>query len=170
MLLLKKQKCNHLVTGRQPADFKGFLSSRIPRNLPRIKRNRRQIDLNPPAKEVIHHETHQRRREETHRHLQAQPVTVFPGRAGEAVQGARGWFKDAVTRAGLTDYTWHCNRHTFASRLVMTGVDLRTVGELLGHRTAQMTHRYTHLAPSHTASAVDRPVTAQPVPEPAPAN
>jgi site-specific recombinase XerD len=93
---------------------------------------------------------------------------VFPGRAGEAVQGTRGWFKDAVTRAGLADYTWHCNRHTFASRLVMAGVDLRTVGELLGHRTAQMVMRYTHLAPSHTASAVDRLVKPQPVPEPAP--
>jgi len=72
------------------------------------------------------------------------------------VSGARGWFKDAVTRANLKDYTWHCNRHTFASRLVMAGVDLRTVGELLGHRTAQMTLRYSHLAPEHTASAVDR--------------
>lgn len=85
---------------------------------------------------------------------------VFPNGAGEAVQGARGWFKDAVTRAGLVDYTWHCNRHTFASRLVMAGVDLRTVGELLGHQTAQMTLRYAHLAPSHTANAVDRLVTA----------
>jgi len=81
---------------------------------------------------------------------------VFPGRAGEAAQGARGWFKDAVTRAGIPDYSWHCNRHTFASRLVMLGVDLRTVGELLGHRSAQMTLRYSHLAPAHTASAVDR--------------
>ena len=41
----------------------------------------------------------------------------------------------------------------------MAGVDLRTVGELLGHRTAQMVMRYTHLAPSHTASAVDRLVS-----------
>ena len=94
---------------------------------------------------------------------------VFPGRAGEAVQGTRGWFKDAVIRAGLLDYSWHCNRHTFASRLVMAGVDMRTVGELLGHRTAQMVMRYTHLAPSHTASAVDRLENSQPVPEPAPA-
>jgi site-specific recombinase XerD len=87
---------------------------------------------------------------------------VFPnGREDNAaVQGARGWFKDAVTRAKLEDYTWHCNRHTFASRLVMAGVDLRTVGELLGHRTAQMTLRYSHLAPEHTASAVDRLVTS----------
>ncbi|HEX4320181.1 MAG TPA: site-specific integrase [Acidobacteriaceae bacterium] len=86
----------------------------------------------------------------------AKTSPVFPGRAGEAAQGARGWFKDAVTRAEIPDYTWHCNRHTFASRLVMLGVDLRTVGELLGHRSLQMTLRYSHLAPSHTASAVDR--------------
>lgn len=83
---------------------------------------------------------------------------VFPnGReAQSAVQGARGWFKDAVTRAAIHEYTWHCNRHTFASRLVMAGVSLRTVGELLGHRTAQMVMRYSHLAPEHTQDAVDR--------------
>lgn len=33
----------------------------------------------------------------------------------------------------------HCSSPTFASRLVMSGVDLRTVGELLGHWTFQMT-------------------------------
>ena len=55
-----------------------------------------------------------------------------------------------------TDTSWHCNRHTFASRLVMAGVDLRTVAELLGHKTLQMVRRYSHLAPEHQASAVDR--------------
>jgi site-specific recombinase XerD len=84
---------------------------------------------------------------------------VFPGRAGETAQGARGWFKNAVTRSGILDYTWHCNRHTFASRLVMLGEDIRTVGELLGHRSLQMTLRYSHLAPEHTASAVNRLLT-----------
>ena len=38
----------------------------------------------------------------------------------------------------------------------MAGVDLRTVAELLGHRTLQMVMRYSHLAPEHQASAVDR--------------
>jgi site-specific recombinase XerD len=42
----------------------------------------------------------------------------------------------------------------------MAGVDLRTVGELLGHRSQQMTLRYSHLAPSRTASAVDRLVVS----------
>ena len=89
---------------------------------------------------------------------------VFKGRKG-ASQGARGWFKRAVDRAGIVDYTWHCNRHTYASRLVMAGVDLRTVGELLGHKTAQMSLRYAHLAPEHFMNAVDRLPGLKPVPD-----
>jgi hypothetical protein len=54
------------------------------------------------------------------------------------------------------NYMWHCNRHTFASRLVMAVVDLRTVGELLGCRTAQMTQRYAHLCVNHKQTAVER--------------
>jgi site-specific recombinase XerD len=38
----------------------------------------------------------------------------------------------------------------------MAGVDIRTVGELLGHRSLAMTMRYSHLAPAHNAAAVDR--------------
>ena len=76
---------------------------------------------------------------------------VFP-----KAESPRGWFLAAVERAGLKDYTWHCNRHTFASRLVMAGVDLHTVGELLGHRTAQMTKRYAHLTVNHKQAAVER--------------
>ncbi len=77
--------------------------------------------------------------------------SVFPN-----AESPRGWFLSAVERAELKDYTWHCNRHTFASRLVMAGVDLHTVGELLGHRTAQMTKRYAHLSVNHKQAAVER--------------
>jgi hypothetical protein len=38
----------------------------------------------------------------------------------------------------------------------MTGVDIRTVQELLGHKTIGMTVRYSHLAPKHTLAAVER--------------
>lgn len=38
----------------------------------------------------------------------------------------------------------------------MGGVDLRTVAELLGHRTLQIVLGHSHLAPGHQASAVDR--------------
>jgi len=39
---------------------------------------------------------------------------------------------------------------------VMSGVDLKTVQELLGHADLTMTLRYAHLAPSHKAAAVER--------------
>ena len=60
----------------------------------------------------------------------------------------------------LGGYTWHCNRHTFASRLVMAGVDLRTVQTLGGWRTLAMVQRYSHLAPDHLRQAVERLVPA----------
>jgi hypothetical protein len=61
-----------------------------------------------------------------------------------------------VSADRLGDFTWHCLRHTFASRLVMAGVDIRTVQELPGHKTIAMTARYSHLAPKHTLAAVER--------------
>ena len=38
----------------------------------------------------------------------------------------------------------------------MAGVDIRTVQELMRHKTIAMTVRYAHLAPKHTLSAVER--------------
>ncbi len=63
-------------------------------------------------------------------------------------------FKKACGRANIDDFRFHDLRHTFASHLVMAGVDLVTVKELLGHKTINMTNRYTHLAQEHKAQAV----------------
>jgi integrase len=38
----------------------------------------------------------------------------------------------------------------------MAGVDIRTVAELLGHKTLAMTMRYAHLAPDHQLAAVEK--------------
>jgi site-specific recombinase XerD len=50
----------------------------------------------------------------------------------DKLRGQRDRFELVLKNSGLENYSWHCNRHTYASRLVMAGVDLRTVGELLG--------------------------------------
>jgi integrase len=63
-------------------------------------------------------------------------------------------FCGACVRAGITPCGPHTLRHTFASRLIMAGVDLRTVQELLGHKTISMTLRYAHLSPDHKRQAI----------------
>jgi len=65
-------------------------------------------------------------------------------------------FVPALERTGIEDFHWHDLRHTFANRLVMAGVDLRTVQEVMGHKTITMTLRYAHLSETHQLDAVQR--------------
>jgi len=85
--------------------------------------------------------------------------TIFAGfydpRSGKPYQDVKRSFSSACRRAGIKDFRFHDIRHTFASHLVMAGIDLTTVKELLGHKTIAMTLRYAHLAPSHKVKAVD---------------
>ena len=64
-------------------------------------------------------------------------------------------FRHTCRRAEITDFRFHDLRHTFASHLVMQGIDVKTVKELLGHKTLAMTDRYTHLSKSFLQEAVE---------------
>jgi integrase len=79
---------------------------------------------------------------------------VFTGRDGERLENVRKSWAGVLKAAGIESFRWHDMRHTFASWLVMRGVDLNTVRELLGHGDIKMTLRYAYLAPQHKARAV----------------
>jgi integrase len=79
---------------------------------------------------------------------------VFCNCYGTPYKSFRSAFEKAVEKAELADFTFHDLRHTFASRLVMSRVDLPTVKELLGHKDISMTLRYTHLSTDHKQHAV----------------
>jgi integrase len=79
---------------------------------------------------------------------------VFCSRQGTPYRSFRTAFEHAVRQAEIDDLTFHDLRHTFASRLVMGGVDLPTVQALMGHKDISMTLRYTHLTSDHKQRAV----------------
>jgi site-specific recombinase XerD len=81
--------------------------------------------------------------------------TLFHSKRDGLIKNPRKWFATALEQAEIEGVTWHTLRHTFASRLVMAGVDLKTVQELMGHKTIAMTARYAHLAPTHKLRALE---------------
>jgi integrase len=65
-------------------------------------------------------------------------------------------FQRARADAGLEHLHFHDLRHSAASEMVNAGVDLFTVGRVLGHRDARSTARYSHLTAGKLADAVGK--------------
>jgi len=80
---------------------------------------------------------------------------VFNNRSGEPFKDIRTQFTTVLRRAGIKKIRFHDLRHTFASQLVMSGVDLNTVRELLGHADLKTTLIYAHLSQDHKKQAVN---------------
>jgi len=105
---------------------------------------RREIPLNRMIRETL---------QGLVRHLNS--PYVFVDRDGKRFKDIKKSFHAACRIAGIKDFRFHDLRHTFASHLIMSGVDITTVKELLGHKSLVMTMRYAHLAPGHKAKAVE---------------
>lgn len=65
-------------------------------------------------------------------------------------------FRNALHRAGISDFRWHDLRHTSASWLIQAGVSEYTIKEIFGWDDERMVKRYSHLAPTNLISAVDK--------------
>lgn len=65
-------------------------------------------------------------------------------------------FKRVLRRVGIKNACLHTLRHTYASHLVMSGVDVATVQKLLGHSSITTTMKYAHLSPEHLQDAANK--------------
>ena len=80
---------------------------------------------------------------------------IFSKKNGQPFGNIRKSFDKLLETCKIREFRFHDLRHTYASQLVMSGVDLNTVRELLGHKSLQMTLRYAHLSPDHKRRAID---------------
>jgi integrase len=99
----------------------------------------------------------------------AAPGESPPRQAGKWFYRAVNAARTRLAKEGHTDdaqrldgFTWHCLRHTFASRLAMASVDLLVIKELGGWKTLSMVSRYAHLAPGRLREGIERLVTGEP--------
>jgi integrase/recombinase XerD len=88
---------------------------------------------------------------------QARPRdSLFPGKGTKRPLNAtviQRAFTEAKQQARITKpVSFHSLRHSFATQLLESGVNVRTIQALLGHRSLGTTQRYTHVAGDYLRS------------------
>lgn len=84
----------------------------------------------------------------------ADSVLLFPGQDPKKHADIRFAWEKALEDGMILNFRFHDLRHTFASYLAMRKATLTELKSLLGHKTASMTARYSHLSEAHGAAVV----------------
>ena len=71
-------------------------------------------------------------------------------------EGLKTGFRRAREKAGMSWLHFHDLRHSCASILLASGVDLYTISRVLGHSTTKMTERYAHLQVQAQREAMEK--------------
>ena len=66
-------------------------------------------------------------------------------------------FEWLIEKLGISKLSFHALRHTFATRALESGMDVKTLSEILGHKSATVTlNRYAHSMIEHKQNAMDK--------------
>lgn len=96
----------------------------------------------------------------------AEPTAPVFTEAERPLRGLRSVLYRAAQRAKVPGMSPHVCRHTWASRFMQAGGDLRTLQTLGGWKRIEMVMRYAHSDEVHAAQAVARMVPRSPPPSP----
>lgn len=106
------------------------------------------------------------------RHLQGGRVFALPNGKPYSLDQLHERLWSSCRRAGVREVRWHDLRHSFASQLIASGVDIVSVQRWLGHSSIAMTMRYAHLAPGagDAIEVLDRAPRCREIAAPTPQN
>ena len=109
---------------------------------------RRQIPLKGKALEILL---------ELHKSRSLCSTLLFPSKIyfNKPIDIRSAW-EFAIKKAEIKNFRFHDLRHSCASYLAMNGSSLVEIAAVLGHKTLQVTKRYTHLSDTHLSDVVSR--------------
>ena len=125
--------------------------------MPKTRRSRRVVDLDPATVEAL--QRHRSRQREQHLALGVTATAsdrVFTGDLGEPLRpnSVGQAFRRLVLKADVPVIRLHDLRHTHASHLLRAGVNVKVVSERLGHASVSFTlDTYGHVMPGQQAEA-----------------
>ncbi|MGO9145271.1 MAG: site-specific integrase, partial [Desulfomonilia bacterium] len=79
------------------------------------------------------------------RRMEVKSDWVFCHLDGSPIDSFQSAWETTKERAKVENFHFHDLRHTFCSNLILSGADLKTVKDMIGHKDISMTDRYTHL-------------------------
>ena len=138
MLITVKRTASRVID----RDVNSNKKTKIVMSTPKTIKGNRQIPINENAEKILHFQ----------KEKNVSSDFVFPSTTGTILmtRNIRRAFENTLDRAELAhDITVHSLRHTFATRLLEKGANIKVVSELLGHASIQITlDIYSHVMPN----------------------